>query len=191
MTSGSVKRGNLRRCVFDKATLGDLAVPERVDVCPLLFERAARRLDAGSLVTHYDDGVALRDELAGLKLLEFVCLPKQGEELLYSFAPVASAGPGEHGGALQGPFHIVGQKLLARRGYPLAERDIGLLHHIQVRLIAHDALLSDLPREPGEGCPLDSTLSQRHAEWKACCDRSSEHPIHLIADKAYSKGHNR
>jgi hypothetical protein len=64
MTSGSVKRGNLRRCVFDKAALGDLAVPERVDVCPLLFERAARRLDTGSLVTHYDDGVALRDELA-------------------------------------------------------------------------------------------------------------------------------
>ena len=62
-----MKRGNVCRCVFKKPPLGDLAVPERVDVCPLLLDRVARRLADTTLKPHDDDGVALGDELARLE----------------------------------------------------------------------------------------------------------------------------
>ena len=66
----SLKRDYLCRCVLNEKPLGDLAVPERVDVRPRLLECAARRLDEASLVPQRDYGDALRDELTGLELLE-------------------------------------------------------------------------------------------------------------------------
>ena len=42
MNLSSLKRDNLRRCVIDNTDLGNLAVPEGVDVHPLLLKRAAR-----------------------------------------------------------------------------------------------------------------------------------------------------
>jgi hypothetical protein len=66
-----MKRGNECPCVFKRADPGDLAVPERVDVCPLLLDRAARRLAETTLDPQDDDGVALGDELARLELLKF------------------------------------------------------------------------------------------------------------------------
>ena len=87
-----MKRGNVCTCVFKSAELGDLAVPERVDVCPLLLDRAARRLADTTLDTHDDDGVALGDELARLELLKFEGFPEHGEELRDSLVAVASSG---------------------------------------------------------------------------------------------------
>ena len=49
-SSSSVKRDEQRRCIFDETALGDLALPERVDVRPLLLECTARRLDETSLL---------------------------------------------------------------------------------------------------------------------------------------------
>src|SRR5215208_6777078 len=95
-----MKRGNVCRCVFKKPPLGDLAVPERVDVCPLLLDRVARRLADTTLKTHDDDGVALGDELARLELLKFEVFIEQGEVLRDSLVSVASAGKRDHWGAL-------------------------------------------------------------------------------------------
>jgi hypothetical protein len=50
-SGGGVQRDNVCRCVLKTLVLSDLAVPERVNVCPLLLERAARRLDEIALVT--------------------------------------------------------------------------------------------------------------------------------------------
>ena len=110
MTSTSVKRDNQRRWVFDETALGDLAVPERVDVCPLLLKHTAHRLDEASLVTQDDNRVALRDELTRLELLEFERFPEHGEELCDALVPVAGTGPRDHGGAGQAPFYVVCQK---------------------------------------------------------------------------------
>src|SRR5215212_5891014 len=87
-----MKRGNVCRCVFKKPPLGDLAVPERVEVCPLLLDRVARRLADTTLKPHDDDGVALGDELARLELLKFEVFIEQGEVLRDSLVSVASAG---------------------------------------------------------------------------------------------------
>ena len=111
MTSSSVKRDDQRRCVFDETAPGDLAVPERVDVCPLLLDRATRRLDEASLVTQDDDRIALRDELAWLETLELERFPEHREELRDALVPVASTGPRDHGGAGQAPLYVVGQKV--------------------------------------------------------------------------------
>jgi hypothetical protein len=91
--------------------LGDLAVPERVDVRPLLLERAARRLDEIALKSQDDDRVALGDELARFELLKFEGLPDQGEELRDTLAPSASSGKGDHGGGPKNPFHVVGKEI--------------------------------------------------------------------------------
>jgi hypothetical protein len=50
-SGGGVQRDNVSRCVFKTPVLSDLSVSERVDVCPLLLERAARRLYEIALVT--------------------------------------------------------------------------------------------------------------------------------------------
>ena len=110
MTSSSVKRDSLRRCVFDKTAPGDLAIPEREDVRPLLLERSARGLDEASLVTQYDDRVALRYELPRLETLEFERFPDQGGELHDAFVPVTGTGPRDHGGAGPAPFYVVGRQ---------------------------------------------------------------------------------
>src|SRR5215210_8085302 len=101
----------MRRCVFKGSELGNLAVPERVDVRPFLLERAPRRLDEVALEPQDDDRVALGDELARLELLELEGFPDQGEELRDSLAPVVSTGKRDHGGALKGPFDVVGQEV--------------------------------------------------------------------------------
>jgi hypothetical protein len=110
MNSSSAKGDDLRCCVFDKTALGDLAVPECVDVCPLLLERTARRLDEASFVTQYYNRVALRNELTRLETLEFERFPDQGEELCDALVPVASTGPRDHGEAGQAPFYVFGQE---------------------------------------------------------------------------------
>src|SRR5918994_4580284 len=79
MNSGGRQRGNVCPCVFKGAELGDLAVPERVDVRPLLLDRAARRPTETTLETHDDDGVALRNVLARLELLKIEGFPEHGE----------------------------------------------------------------------------------------------------------------
>ena len=61
MSSAGVERDNVCRCVFKGPKLGDLAVPERVEVCPLLLERAARGLDEIALVTHDGQIIAMLD----------------------------------------------------------------------------------------------------------------------------------
>jgi len=97
MNSGGLQRGNVCPCVFKGPELGDLAVPERVDVRPLLLDRAARRPTETTLGTHdNDDGVALRDELARLELLKIEGYPEHGEELRDSLVPVASTGKRDH-----------------------------------------------------------------------------------------------
>lgn len=110
MTSSGAECDNLRRRVLDKTALGDLAVPEFVDVRPLLLERTASRLDEASLVTQYDDRVALCDELTRLEMLELERFPDQGEKLCDALLTVTSAGPRDHGGAGQAPLHVVGQE---------------------------------------------------------------------------------
>src|SRR5919202_267425 len=109
--SGSGKRLHFCRRVFKESARGDLVVPERVDVCPLLLKPTACLFDDASLVTHDDDHVALRDELARLELLEFKSFPDQGVELLYSLTPTESASERDYGGALQGPFHVLGEEV--------------------------------------------------------------------------------
>jgi hypothetical protein len=42
MNLSGLKRDNLPRCVVDNTNPGDLAVPECVDMCPLLLKRAPR-----------------------------------------------------------------------------------------------------------------------------------------------------
>ena len=71
----------MRRRVLEGQELGNLAVPEPVDVRPLLLERAPRGPYETALEAQGDDRVALRDELAGLELLELEVFPDQGEEL--------------------------------------------------------------------------------------------------------------
>src|SRR5215204_4948209 len=84
MKSASAKCVNQCRCVFNKQARGDLAVPQRVDMRPLLLKRTPRRLDEASLVTHYHDGVALPDELARLELLELKRFVEQGPSAIPS-----------------------------------------------------------------------------------------------------------
>ena len=82
----------MRRCVLEGQELGNLSVPELVDVRPLLLERAARGLDATALESQDDYRVALRDELARFEPLKLKVSPDQGEELRNPLAPAASAG---------------------------------------------------------------------------------------------------
>src|SRR5688572_33037960 len=103
-----MKRLNVCRCVFKGAELGDLAVPERVDVCPLLRHRAARRLAETTLDPHDDDRVTLRDELARLELLDFAGFLEQGEELRESLAPLTGASKWDPSGTLAGPVQLTG-----------------------------------------------------------------------------------
>ena len=91
-----MKRLNVCRCVVKKPRLGDLAIPERVDVYPLLLDRVARRLAHTTLKTQDDDRVALGDELARLELLKFEVFIEQGEGLRDSLVSVASAGKRDH-----------------------------------------------------------------------------------------------
>src|ERR671910_82095 len=128
-----MKRGNVCTCVFKSAELGDLAVPERVDVCPLMLDRAARRLADTTLDTHDDDGVALGDELARLELLKFEGFPDQGKELRHTLAPSASSGKGDHGGGSKGPFHVVGKEVERRRDIPAPERPVESPYYIYIR----------------------------------------------------------
>src|SRR5919107_2748880 len=108
-SGGGVECDNVRRRVFKCQERGNLAVPERVDVRPFLFEGAPRRLDETALEPQDDDRVALRDELAGLELLKLEVFPDQGEELRDALAPAASAGVRYRGRALKGPLYVVGE----------------------------------------------------------------------------------
>src|ERR687897_1455190 len=107
MNSGGLQRANVCPCVFKGPELGDLAIPERVYVCPLMFERAARRLHDTTLETHDDDRVVLRDELARLELLKIEVFIEQGEVLRDSLMPTTSSGKRDHRGTLLDPFHVI------------------------------------------------------------------------------------
>ena len=135
MTSsgGGVECDNVRRRVFKCQERGNLAVPERVDVRPFLFERAARRLDETALEPQDDDRVALRDELAGLELLKLEVFTDQGEELRDALAPAASAGKRYRGRALEGPLYVVGEEVQQRGDVTAINRLVGLLHHPRIR----------------------------------------------------------
>jgi hypothetical protein len=74
-SGGGVECGSRCRRVFKGQELGNLAVPELVDVRPLLLKSAVRRLDETALEAQDDDRAALRDELAGLEPLEFKVPP--------------------------------------------------------------------------------------------------------------------
>src|SRR5215212_8346013 len=98
--SSSTKRGHFCCRVFEKPAHSDLAVPERVDVDPLLLKGAARCFGETPLVAQDDDGVALCDDLARLKVLKFEGLLDQGEELRDPLVPTVNAGKRDRCGAL-------------------------------------------------------------------------------------------
>src|SRR5215212_6951718 len=104
----------MRRRVLEGQELGNLAVPEPVDVRPLLLERAPRGPYETALEAQGDDRVALRDELAGLELVELEVFPDQGEELRDPLTPSTSAGKRYRRGPLKGTLHVVGQQVQQR-----------------------------------------------------------------------------
>src|SRR5215213_10451699 len=110
-SGGGVECGSMCRRVFKGQEFRNLAVPELVEVRPLLLKSAARRLNETALEAQGDDRAALRDELARLEPLEFKVSPDQGEELRDPLAPAASTGKRDHGGTLKGPLHVVGQEV--------------------------------------------------------------------------------
>src|SRR5919112_1354948 len=131
--SGGVECDNMSHRVFKSQERGNLAVPERVDVRPFLFERSTCWLDETALEPQDDDRVALRDELAGLELLKLEVFPDQGEELRDALAPAASAGERYRGRALKGPRYVVREEVQQRGDVAAADRLVGLLHHPRVR----------------------------------------------------------
>src|SRR5215218_8829762 len=109
-SGGGVECAGMCRRILECQKLGNLAVSELVDVRPLLLEGAPRKLNETALEAQ-DDRATLRDELAGLELLELKVFPNQGEELRDPLAPAASAGKRHDGGALKGPLHVFGQEV--------------------------------------------------------------------------------
>src|SRR5215204_2863750 len=91
MNLSGIECDDVRRRVFEGPVLGNLTVPEQVDVRPLLLEGATRRLYEVALEPQDDDRVVLGDELARFEFLKFDRFPQQREELNDPLAPAASA----------------------------------------------------------------------------------------------------
>jgi hypothetical protein len=64
-SGGGVECDDMCRRVFEGQEFRNLAVPERVDVRPFLFEGAAGSLDETALEAQDDDRIALHEELTG------------------------------------------------------------------------------------------------------------------------------